>query len=73
MVGPPHGEGHFGLFSPWSNMVRSCVEGCMVSENQTKSRFIESRLDLTSSLMEKESGEHVGPLSLPTTRLFYSH
>ena len=36
----------------------------MVSENQTKSKFIEPRLDLTSSLMEKESGEHVGPLSL---------
>ena len=37
----------------------------MVSENQTKLRFIEPRLHLTSSLMEKESGEHVGPLSLP--------
>ena len=53
-------------------MVRSCVEGCMVSENQTKSRFIESRLDLTSSRMEKERGEHVGPLSLPR-KYFFIH
>ena len=43
----------------------------MVSENQTKSRFIEPKLDLTSYLMEKESGEHVGPLlSLPRPRLY---
>ena len=41
-----------------------------VSENKTKSRFIEPRLDLASSLMEKESGEHVGPLSLPRQRLY---
>ena len=28
----------------------------MVNENQTKSRFIEPRLDLINSLMEKEGG-----------------
>ena len=33
----------------------------MVSENQTKSRFIEPRLDFINSLMEKEGGRHVEP------------
>ena len=39
----------------------------MVSENQTKSRFIEPRLDLIGSVMEEEGVSDVGPLSL--TRL----
>ena len=36
----------------------------MVSENQTKSRFIEPRLDLINSLIEKEGERHVEPTLL---------
>lgn len=50
----------------------------MVGENQTKSRFMEHRLDLIGSLMEKESWGHVELLSLPRSNpydkpLFVSH
>ena len=45
-------------------MVRPCVKDDMVSDNQTKSRFIEPRLDWINSLMEKEGGRHVEPTLL---------
>ena len=42
----------------------------MVSENLTKSKFIYPILVLISSLMEKESGDHVCLLSLPRPILY---
>ena len=50
----------------------------IVSENQTKSRFIEPGLDLNDFLMEKENRSDVGSPTLPSPSpygkpLFVSH
>ena len=43
-------------------------KGDVIGENQTKSRFIEPRLDLIGSLMEKESGRHEAPTLFTKTK-----
>ena len=71
--------GYFGLFLTQDQYGKTMFgKATMVSENQTKSRFIEPILDLIGSLMEKEGGSDMGSLSLPRPSpygksLFISH